>query len=96
MYDSREEHTVRTVIEQARIQGVRAGGKLTPTAEISATGKGRIADILELDGPKATLEDLKSANTQLKSVKGGMSSTDIEAQFRSTSENRPDHRCKPK
>lgn len=43
---------------------------------------------------RTVLEQAKSANTQLKSVKGGMSSTDIEAQFRSTSENRPDHRCK--
>jgi hypothetical protein len=76
----------RTYLEQAEIQGVKNGGKLTTTAEISKTGKGRIADILELDGPKATLEDLKSPSTQLKSVKGGMSSPDLEVEFRSSSE----------
>lgn len=76
----------RTFLEQAEITGVRSGGKLTTTAEISQTGKGRIADILELNGQQATLEDLKSASTQLKSVEGGMSSSDVEAEFRSTSE----------
>ncbi len=76
----------RTYLEQAEVAGVRSAGKLTRTAEISKAGKGRIADILELDGSKATLEDLKSPSTQLKSVKGGMSSPVVEAEFRSTSE----------
>ena len=60
-----------------------ASGSLCP---ISQSGKGRIADILELDGTQATLEDLKSTSTYLKSVKGGLSSSDIEAEFRSSSE----------
>jgi hypothetical protein len=76
----------RTYLEQAEIKGVRVGGQLKPAAEISGTGKGRIADILEIDGPNATLEDLKSPSTQLKSVKGGMSAPQVEAEFRSTSE----------
>jgi hypothetical protein len=76
----------RTYLEQAEVVGVRSGGRLIRTAKLSTTGTGRIADILELDGTKATLEDLKSPSTQIKSVKGGMSSPDIEAEFRSTSE----------
>ncbi|MEA2245042.1 MAG: hypothetical protein QOD24_4598, partial [Solirubrobacteraceae bacterium] len=77
----------RTYLEQAEILGVKIGNKpITSTAKISKTGKGRIADILELDGPVATLEDLKSPSTQLKSVKGGMSSPDVDVHFRSSSE----------
>jgi Domain of unknown function (DUF4157) len=81
----------RVYAEQAEILGVETGGQLRPAASISKSGKGRIADILEVDGPKATLEDLKSSSTQLKSVKGGMSSPDVEAQFRSTSEIEKQH-----
>ena len=76
----------RIFLEQAEVRGIESGGKITATSEISAAGKGRIADILELDGSSATLVDLKSASTQLKSVKGGMSSIDLEAEFRSASE----------
>jgi len=76
----------RTYLEQAEILGVRVGSKLTAAAEISTSGTGRIADILEVDGPSATLEDLKSPSTQLKSIKGGMSSPDVDVEFRSSSE----------
>jgi hypothetical protein len=82
----------KTFLEQATVEGVESGGKLTPTAEISATGKGRIADVLEVDGSQGTLEDFKSANTQVKSVKGGMSDPDIEANFRSSSEIAQQHK----
>ncbi|HEV2275906.1 MAG TPA: DUF4157 domain-containing protein [Acidobacteriaceae bacterium] len=81
----------RVYAEQAEIVGVESGGQLRPAAAISKSGKGRIADVLEIDGSKATLEDLKSASTQLKSVQGGMSSPDIEAQFRSSSEIEKQH-----
>lgn len=76
----------RIFAEQARIVGVESGGRLRPTKSISRSGKGRIVDILEVDGSKATLDDLKSPSTQLKSVQGGIKSSDIEAQFRTTSE----------
>lgn len=82
----------RTYLEQAEIVGVSSGGKVTRTAAISKAEKGRIADILELDGSKATLEDLKSPSTQIKSVKGGMSSPEVEAEFRSTSEIAKQHK----
>lgn len=82
----------RNFLEQARIVGVRSGSKLTLTEEISASGKGRIADILELRGSKATLEDLKSASTQLKSVKGGLSSPEVEAEFRTSSKIAEQHK----
>lgn len=76
----------RTYLEQSEVTGVEQDGVVTPTGKISSTGKGRIADILEVDGPRATLEDLRSPSTQVKSVKGGMSSPDVEVEFRSTSE----------
>ena len=82
----------RTYLEQAEIVGVEANGQIKPTSAISATGKGRIADILEVDGSRGTLEDLKSPSTQIKSVKGGMSDPDIETQFRSSSEIEKQHK----
>ena len=74
----------RTYLEQAEIVGIKVRGQISHVTEISE--KGRIADILELDGHHATLLDLKSPSTQIKSVKGGMSSVDLEVEFRSASE----------
>jgi hypothetical protein len=76
----------RTYLEQVEIVGVKARGQISHVTEISRTGKGRIADILELDGRQATLVDLKSPSTQIGSVRGGMSSADLEVEFRSASE----------
>jgi hypothetical protein len=74
----------RTYLEQAEIVGIKVRGQISHVTEISE--KGRIADILELDGHHATLLDLKSPSTQIKSVRGGMSSADLEVEFRSASE----------
>jgi hypothetical protein len=40
----------RIFLERVELCGVESGGKLTVTSEISATGKGCIADILPLGG----------------------------------------------
>lgn len=80
----------RRVLEQARLLGVIKDGKLVETHRISKSGKGRIADIATLSGDQAStealLEDLKTSSTELKSIKGGLKSEPVEAEFRSRSE----------
>ena len=81
----------RTYLEQAKITGVESGGQLTPTSSISTSGTGRIADILEVNGTDIILEDLKSPSTQVGSIKGGLQSPDVEAEFRPSSEIEKQH-----
>jgi hypothetical protein len=80
----------RRVLEQARLLGVIKDGKLVATHHISKSGKGRIADIATLSGDKAStkalLEDLKTPSTEVKSIKGGLKSAPVDAEFRSRSE----------
>jgi hypothetical protein len=77
----------RQYLEQVRVLGVRVSkGVIKATEGISASGKGRRVDILELDGPHTTFHDLKTPSTLMKSVGGGMSEVDLDAEFRSLSE----------
>lgn len=77
----------RQYLEQVKVLGVRVSKKLVKATEaISSTGKGRRVDILELDGSAATFHDLKTPSTLGKSVAGGMSEIDFDAEFRPSSE----------
>lgn len=83
----------RTFLEQAKLVGVEREGVLTPVKKISTSGKKRIPDIVEINGNKIVLEDLKSSSTQLRSIKGGLKRPGpVDAEFRSKSEIAKQHR----
>jgi hypothetical protein len=95
VYNLREQGTVLLLIktfpnqrylEQVHVVGVLHGETLISTKKISKSGKGRIADALEIEGANVTLIDFKSESTFLASISGGLSAPGIDATFRPKTE----------
>lgn len=85
----------RQYLEQVRVLGVRVSKKLIKATE-GIAGKGRRVDVLELEGKQVTFHDLKTPSTLEKSVAGGRSQVDLEAEFRSESEIGAQHEVEQK
>jgi hypothetical protein len=85
----------RTILEQARIVGVKgADGKMTSTKTLA--GVGRIADFVEVRGSKYVAGDIKSAQEFMGSIEGGVKTGPVEAELRAASKIGEQHAAEAK